>query len=216
MTPNDDDSPIASWGDWPTNGHLIADVAELGWLKPTDRILDPTWGIGVFWTEWQPVNGKLIGTDLNPEKSPTGKSIDFTNLPFKDGMFDAVVFDPPYKLNGTPDPEVDARYGVDGKVDWKDRMDLIAVGVRECARVSRDRLLVKCMDQVCSGQVRWQTKWVTDAVTKKNVATGELSGWRLADRFDMIGHSRKQPAGRTQKHSYGRGSTLLVFVKGQG
>lgn len=214
--PNDDDQPIASWGDWQTNGHLIADIARLGWLNPNDRILDATYGLGTFWTEWKPdpiapAVGRLMGVDINPSKSCNGVGVDFTNLPYPRPMFDVVVFDPPYKLNGTPDETVDERYGVEVATKWQDRMELIERGVVECARVSKDRLLVKVMDQVCSGKVRWQTTMVINRV-EGLPARDDGRVWRLADRFDMIGSARKQPGGRTQRHSYGRGSTMLVFV----
>lgn len=195
---------VRAYNDWPTNGHLIADVAKLGWLRDDDRVLDVTYGMGVFWKVWQPKT--LIGCDIDPDKSPFGRSVDFTALPWNLPMFDAVVFDPPYKLNGTPDEAVDARYGVAETSTWQDRMELIRAGCVECARVSKDRLLVKCQDQVSSGRVRWQTDLVTDTVLG-------LGGWRKADRFDMTGTSRPQPGDRKQKHAHGRPSTLLVFQR---
>lgn len=195
---------VPAWNDWTDNGALIADVARLGWLRDDDRVLDPTYGLGVFWTRWQPRT--LVGTDINPDKSLTGASVDFTNLPWPKPMFDAVVFDPPYKLNGTPDAEVDARYGVDEPRTWQERMGLIEAGVIECARVSKDRLLVKCQDQVSSGRVRWQTDLVTWAA--------QQAGMVKRDRLDMTGTTRPQPAGRRQVHAQGRPSTLLIFERG--
>lgn len=195
---------VRAWNDWRTNAELIADVHELGWLRDTDRVLDCTYGLGVFWKLWKP--RLFIGCDIDPDKSPIGRSVDFTDLPWNYRFFDAVVFDPPYKLNGTPDGAVDGRYGVHEVSTWQDRMELIGAGARECARVSKDRLLVKCQDQVSSGQVRWQTDYVTDVIR-------ELGGWRKVDRFDMIGTSRPQPGGRKQKHAHGRPSTLLVFQR---
>ena len=134
--------------------------------------------------------------------------MDFRKLPFGDGEFDAVVFDPPYRLNGTPDRgEFDERYGIGGKYTrWQDRHQLIQEGLSECARVASAFVLLKCQDQVCSGKKRWQTSdfsfW---AMTE--------CGLSLEDRFDMLGHVRPQPAGRRQVHSQGNYSTLLVFRK---
>lgn len=189
---------------WATNGDLIADVARVGWLTADMSVLDVTWGKGRFWTKWRP--RILVGTDIDPERSPSGRAVDFRELPFGDRRFDAVVFDPPYKLNGTPRLETDEVYGTGEVARWQDRMALIRDGAAECARVARKVVLVKCQDQVCSGQMRWQTDVVTEAVCAK--------GFRKADRFDMIG-GREQPAGRSQKHARGRGSTLLVFVRGE-
>lgn len=187
---------------WGSNAELIADVARL-WLDEDWTYLDPTYGKGGFWTVWRPK--KLVGRDLNPEKSTNGQSMDFRELPFKDHAFDVVVFDPPYKLSGTPAMgEMDERYGIDEAMDWKDKMALIRDGAKECARVAGKVLLVKCQDQVCSGQMRWQTDLVTEAVCWKGA-------WRKADRFDLVGKAMRQPEGRRQMHAEGRGSTLLVF-----
>ena len=192
---------------WPTNGHLIADLARIGYLRREWRTLDPTYGYGTFWGVWQP--DELVACDLLPEKSPIGYSVDFTALPFENRSFDAVVYDPPYKLNGTPSDTggVDERFGVDGEryTRWQDRMTLIRAGARECARVTKTMLLVKCQDQVVSSKVRWQTKAVADEV--------EPLGFGLRARFDFLG-GREQPGRRTQKNPRSRSSQLLVFQRG--
>lgn len=187
---------------WKDNGHLIADVAKLGYLEGT--ILDPTWGYGTFWSVWRPQDATLLyGSDLNPSKSPCGNAVDFTDLPFDDRSFDVVVFDPPYKLNGTPTDEVDERFGVHVPTRWQDRMELIRTGLDEATRVARRFVLLKCQDQVCSGEVRWQTLDFTEHA--------QACGFRLVDRFDLLGTARQQPGGRSQRHAHGRPSTLLVF-----
>ena len=187
---------------WPSNGHLIRDVADLGYVG--DYVLDVTYGLGNFWTQWMPL--VLLGVDANPEKSMTGESVDFTSLPFGDGEWDTVVFDPPYKLNGTPDPDVDERYGVEVPTRWQDRMSLMLAGLAECCRVASSTVLAKCQDQVCSGKVRWQTL--------EFEAEARISGFRQVDRFDLLGTTRPQPMdGRRQRRAHGRPSTLLVFQR---
>ncbi len=194
--------PVLSIDEWADNGHLIADVARLGFLY--GRVLDCTYGYGTFWGEYLPDD--LWACDAVPHKSPIGEPADFRALPFPSRFFDCVVFDPPYKLNGTPDEAVDERYGVDVPKTWQDRMDLIAHGVVECARVlDKGYLLVKCQDQVSSGKVRWQTELVTDAA--KVMRLGRV------DRFDFLG-GREQPEGRAQKHARHNSSQLLVFKRG--
>lgn len=184
---------------WRNNAEMIADVARLGYLN--GHVMDATYGeTGGFWTIWRPDG--LVAHDLKVD------GVDFTALPELDATYHAVVFDPPYKLSGTPaSAGFDTRYGVDQYVRWQDRMLLILRGVAECGRVVKPggHLLVKCMDQVCSGQMRWQT----DAVTRK----AQESGFRKVDRFDLLGKFRPQPAGRSQVHARGRPSTLLVFRK---
>lgn len=187
---------------WRTNGELIAACAELGYL--TGRVLDPTYGQGTWWSHYCP--DRLDASDLDPDKSPTGVGVDFTDLPWLAGTFDAVAFDPPYKLNGTPDPAVDHRYGVDVPASWKERHRLIRQGISEAARVllPGGYLLLKCQDQVCSGKVRWQTHEFTNHAADV--------GLELVDRFDMLSY-RAQPAGRRQVHARRNSSTLLVFQK---
>jgi hypothetical protein len=185
---------------WKSNAELIADVARLGYLD--GRVLDATYGeCAVFWKKWQPAD--FTGHDAKID----GR--DFLHLPYPPESFDAVVFDPPYKLNGTPDPKVDARYGVDIPARAQDRVDLILHGAVRLSRLVRPggHLLVKCMDQVNSGRMWWQTDMVN------NVVCSQLERrFEKVDRFDLLGKHRPQPMdGRTQKHAHGRPSTLLVF-----
>jgi hypothetical protein len=189
---------------WPTNAHLVEDCARLGYLRKEWVTLDPTYGLGTFWKRWRP--DILVGTDIHASKSSVGDSVDFTHLPYGDRTFDSVVFDPPYKLNGTPTESVDSRYGVHVPRTWQERMELITDGLDECARVLGDGyLLLKCQDQVCSGKVRWQTVEFT-----KHLAALRLG---LVDRFDMLSY-RPQPEGRRQVHARRNASTLLIFKRG--
>ena len=88
------------------NADLIAYVARLGYLDGT--VLDATYGLGTFWKDFKP--DTLITNDLY---KPADHAWDFLDLPCRDGEFDSVVYDPDYKLNGTPAlPEMDDRYGV--------------------------------------------------------------------------------------------------------
>lgn len=188
---------------WPSNAELIADCARLGYLREDWTTLDCTYGLGTFWKVWQPKY--LVGTDLDPAKSWTGLSVDFRNLPWPARHFDCVVFDPPYKLNGTPTDAVDSRYGVDEVDTRQGRMDLIRDGLTECARVLGDGyLLMKCQDQVNGGKVRWQTIEFT--------SHAQILGLELVDRFDILSY-RPQPPGRRQVHARRNASTLLIFQR---
>ena len=199
--------PIMGFGTWKTNGHLIADVARLGYIGR--RVLDPTYGLGTWWTVWQPE--RLEASDLHAytrtfSTTPTVWKRDFTDLPPQwEDRFDTVAFDPPYKLNGTPS-QPDVRYGVGEPSAWQDRHALIRWGIRECVRVVTPggTLLLKCQDQVCSGKVRWQTREFADYA--------EAFGTELVDRFDMVSY-RAQPSGRRQVHARRNHSTLLIFRK---
>ena len=193
---------VMAIGSWKNNAELIADCARLGYLRSDWHTLDPTYGLGRFWSIWRPDH--LTASDLNPERSP-GPPADFTALPHPEATFDAVVFDPPYKLNGTPsDPDI--AYGVDVVASWRDRHQLIRDGITECARVTspEGHLLVKCQDQVVSGAVRWQTHEFT--------AHAAAHGCRLVDQLHLRSY-RPQPAGRRQVHARRNYSTLLVLQK---
>ena len=63
-----------------TSAELMLDVVELGYLDRTMVTLDPTWGLGRFWKRWRPDH--LVGSDLDPAKSPIGFPVDFTELPW--------------------------------------------------------------------------------------------------------------------------------------
>lgn len=182
-----------------TNGDLIVACKQLGYLQDGWIILDPTYGDeGTMWKEWHPTT--LHYHDLKLDK------VDFRELPYSDAFFDAIVLDGPYKLNGTPTESVDMRYGVDVKATWQERIQLICDGIDECMRVLKPKgfLLIKCMDQVSSGQNRWQTRIFADRA--------ERNGARLVDMLHMQG-GREQPRDRRQVHSRRNYSTMLITQK---
>lgn len=192
------------------NAELIADGATLGYLRPEWSTVDATYGEGRFWTLWKPT--ELIACDLHKGHRFHGdqwvQTADFTALPFERRSKAVVVLDPPYKLNGTSTgkgaAQSDYAYGVDRPATWQERHALIFAGIKDCARVADRMLLIKCQDQVVSGQKRWQTRLFADAA--------EAEGFRLVDMLHVQG-SRPQPEGRRQCHSRGDYSTLLVLER---
>jgi len=196
---------IRAIGTRTNNSQLVLDLAELGYLDLSLPILDPTYGLGRWWKLVYP--SQLTACDIDVNKSPIGYSVDFADVPWSDNTFDAVVFDPPYKLNGTSQGfGNDASYGV-GNVKYvsiQQRHELIKQGMTELARVTRRTLVVKCQDQVSSGRVQWQTRIFSDY--------GESLGLTLCDSLHVLGH-RRQPQGRSQRHARRDYSTALVFTK---
>ncbi len=186
---------------WHTNGAMMADVAKLGYLEGS--VLDATYGHGIFWRTFQPE--VLVSNDLTPTKGDLHHN--FRSFPFSDQMFNCVVFDPPYKVAGTtgmPGSGTDYTvYGITYKPN-RDVRSLIEDGVRECARVAKTHLLVKCMDQVASTDMWWQTDQITEIARD--------CGFRKVDRFDLL-RSAPRPLARgvTQRHAAANYSTLLVF-----
>lgn len=196
---------VLGYDRYKSNADLIVACRQLGYLHEVASTLDVTYGLGVFWKKWQPIY--LVGCDINPERVPEGGTVaDFRCLPFDNRSFDCVVYDPPYRLNGEPDPAFDERYGTDERTRWQDRMDLIELGFVECERVLGDGfLLVKCQDQVVSGKIRWQTTALYEQA--------KLLGLGQVDRLDKLG-GRKQPGGRKQKTARRNSSSMLVFKRG--
>lgn len=193
-------APVLAATAWPTNAHLIEACHQLGYLNDDDHVLDPTYGKGTWWKRWRP--NKLVASDLAPGLGD--ETNDFRYLYWNDDTFDAIAFDPPYKLNGTPTPAVDTRYGVHVVAGWKDRHRLIRDGITELARVLRPGgiLLLKCQDQVCGGKVRWQSHEFT--------RHAQILGLELLDELHMLAY-RPQPEGRRQVHARRNYSTMLVL-----
>lgn len=200
---------VQALGAWPTNAAMIADCFTMGWLSDSALTADVTYGGGKFWTVRRPK--LLVASDANPAKSPIGVPVDYTALPWPDRFFDDIVFDPPYKLNGTSTgrgPSAsDESYGVDRSYrPWKEVHADIRAGIDETVRCLHPggHLLIKCQDQVSSGRVRWQTREFADHA--------ESLGLRLVDSLILPGGT-EQPAGRRQVHARHNYSTLLVCRK---
>lgn len=201
-----------------TNADLIRDATRLGYIDMDQPVLDATYGRGGFWTHGFP--RRFYAVDLDADlvaDAVFGPGIaaitaDFRDLPFETGFMGTVAFDPPYKLNGTSTGEgasaADANYGVASpdwtSLPWQKRHELIRAGITETTRVlaAGGHLLVKCQDQVCSGQKRWQTREFSDHA--------ESLGHRLVDRLDLWSY-RRQPTGPRQVHARSTFSTLLIF-----
>ena len=197
---------VLAMGRYPSNAGLVQAIATLGFIRETDLVLDATHGDeGVFWKEWRPA--RLVPLDLKATAVPRGGvQGSFTALPFPDEAFDVGVLDGPYKLNGTPDPQVDRRYGVDVLSTWRGRHDLIVAGIMEVARVSKRALLVKCQDQVSSGHVRFQRREFTEAAEK--------AGFHLVQEMHIEG-GRPQPTGFWKcPHKDHRGLEKAVCTEG--
>lgn len=201
---------------WPTNADLIYDVAQLGYLRDTDIILDPTYGRGLWWKRWTP--GTLVALDRK-----TDPDWDFRTMTrFSDETFDVVAFDPPYvaqggrKTVGAGAKDFTDRFGLDDCAATPADVSFdIQRGIHASYRVLKPGgvMLLKCKNYVSSGQL-WpgaHLAW-TDAVD---------CGFKYVDEFTMIAGTGPQPSknldgtDRRQVHARQNASVLMIFRKGK-
>lgn len=146
--------------------HAIESLLVL--VQAQEPILDPTFGHGVFWK-----NSKrnVRGYDISPGKGPCGV-VNFHALPFADGAFPTVVFDPPFHpfVNSAEED----RFSGMGAND-KELKLLFKSGVRECWRVCRRHLIVKCQSYIHNHRPQWMPLWAIDIC-------GEPFEWLIAVR----------------------------------
>ncbi len=183
------------------------------------KIADVTYGKGVFWR-----NVNIDTYDLHP--SDIADEIDCRSLPYEDGSFDCVVFDPPYMegffrkgnttkagagthnafrdhySNGDEAPKSNTR-------KWHAAvLQLYEEGGRESHRVLRDHgvLIVKCQDEVSANRQNLTHVEVINAYARIGFFCKDLF---IVVRPNRPGVSRllKQVHAR-KNHSY-----FLVFVK---
>lgn len=162
---------------WPSNAELILDVAEnLKYLKRDRLTLDPTYEGGIWWGLWQPNPGCFI-----THHRPTDGS-DFRRLPYADGHFRQIAYDPPYAAEGgatnSTMREYSERYGRDTVASAAHAVQmLINDGLTEMWRlIAPDGIvLVKCMDYVWNAELWVGTHWtLTHAIALGFVVEEEL------------------------------------------
>lgn len=195
--------PVLSASRWKTNGALIAGIAKVGWLQDQWTVVDPTYGEGAFWTQWKPA--KLLASDLNVNKSPTGLSLDATKMPLDDNSVDAATIDAPYQLRGTTSSDMDERYGVEEYETVEFRHGLMKAMLKDAARYVRPggTILFKCQAQVCSGRY-WNQPHIM-------VEYGESRlGLEQVDEFLFLAH-RGQPE---RSRCGGCGAALMLRSSG--
>jgi hypothetical protein len=185
------------------NAVLFADILAL-YVPEGSSILDATWGEGSFWERTDTRRFELVRSDME-ERPGADRQADFTQLPDNDEAFDTVVFDPPYKLTGTPQ-HTDQYRNQPGA--WTNVRDAYAVGIGECYRVLKTGgiLIVKCMDQVVSGKQEWYHRHVFDDAVAQ--------GAEPEDLFVLVrATATPQPVDREQRHAHKNHSFFWVFRK---
>ena len=136
------------------NADLIYQVARL-YLPPNAVLGDLTYGQGAWWSKVNLAGCRFFKSDLTTR--PTA-AFDFRKLPYPDGYFDVVAFDPPYMHNPS-NPMVEPRYAnaqTTRGLYHEDIIKLYAEGMREAKRVLKPggMLWVKTADEVESAHQR--------------------------------------------------------------
>lgn len=207
-------SPVLACHTWPSNAHLIEDVARL-YLRADLPTLDATYGRGVWWQRWRP--DVLVANDLHTAATVRA---DFRCLPFASGAFAQIAYDPPYVSiggrKGSSMAELHDRFGlITAPTSPAGLQGVIDAGLAEVCRVLAPGgvLLVKCQDYISSGRL-WPGTHLT-----LTCALG--LGLELVDRFEHVAGVRPQPtvnpdgSPRRQVHARRNLSTLFVLRKGR-
>ena len=190
-----------------TNADLMKNAAQL-WIRPTDVILDSTYGRGAFWT-------KLPGMPTYAHDLITD-GVDCRKLPEPDCSCDVVVIDPPYRpthrskgfeLSGN---SLASSYqlGSHSLDTIMDVLDLYEGAIGEAERVLKrgGRVLVKCQDLSYDHRLHLVTLDVLRLMTKYYL--------HFADQFILVNTQRlTSPKWEEQERARRSHSVLWVGVK---
>lgn len=189
-----------------SNQELFARAMSL-WALPGARVLDVTFGRGVFWRDVPPGRYRVVESDLL-----TGT--DLRALPYTDACADVVVLDPPYRWTAERshgDP-TDHQYAGERTLQRASGasavLDLYVDGLVEAHRVLGwgGVVLVKCQDTTDGGRQRWMHVELLGVLERLGMPAVDL-GVVVSSRVPptRYGHQRTL----RKAHSY-----LLVGRKG--
>ncbi|SFS20083.1 class I SAM-dependent methyltransferase [Yoonia litorea] len=183
------------------NADLIREVARLYAPDPSVSIADVTFGRGTFWKRTPHLN--VTGSDLH---TVPARPYDFRDLPYADNSFDIVVFDPPY-IAWPGNHMSDERYRnaeTTKGFSPNDIRELYRAGLRECQRVARRQLWVKCKDGVSGPKQCWLHVHILQDAEGMGLVGRDLF---ILDATSRIPHGNW----KTQKHARKPMSYLWVF-----
>jgi hypothetical protein len=137
------------------NGDLFPDALAL-YSQPGDRILDMTWGLGVFWKNVDQSCYDLVRNDIDPARGDV--HFDFRHVDFPSESFHVVVFDPPYasRVGTKIKASIGGRYNNNQPhlKTVEDMMRFYHDGMVEANRLLEvgGILFVKCQDEIASSK----------------------------------------------------------------
>ncbi len=173
----------------------------------TLRILDATWGKGVFWQGARPAGWRVVGMDALRFKHPEVWA-DNRQMPFRPQVFDAVVYDPPHVTHPWSAWDQSGAYEFAqgrGSIAYLYPDFLIEAGR---VLVPDGIVIAKLADQIHTGKYWWQTfKFIQEA---------QVAGFTPCDVVIKVrSNYRPQPNGRRQLHARRRHSFYIILRKGR-
>lgn len=218
-------APVLAATAWGDNSRLMLACRQLGYLHDDDHVLDPTYENGTWWKHWRPEKLTTHNRDLDGS--------DFRCLPYPDGTFDAIAYDPPYCAKGgrttSGIEEMDHRYGQEDAPKTPALLqDLINDGLTEMHRLVKPKgiVLAKCMSYVSSGKL-WRGTYLTEqhAVSLGFTVEDELLHIKKSHGPQPKERTRKGPIDpetglptripSKQAHAGRNVTTLLVLRRGR-
>lgn len=220
---------------WNSNADMMLDVVELGYIRPTDRVIDLTFGRGKWWTKYEHPGGFIACVETHAQLDAFFDGTTKTNdawpwfapglrvLPdFRDlrvatnnyeEQFDVVVFDPPYVSMGgratSGLPDFMDRFGLENAATTPELLQQDNNrGLAEAYRICKPGglVLAKCAPYISSGVRKEGDWWTRDAAL-------EL-GFAVEDMLIHLGDVRAQP--KTDKCPKCKGEPeLRIYEQGE-
>lgn len=202
---------------WPTNAHLIADVARLHKLDREATSIDLTYNTGKWWKEWRPIN--LTTNDIDTRYG--SHHIDYRltdDWRCFAGLWGIVAYDPPYQAQGgrktSTVPGMNDAYGRNRTAKTPaENQEWINAGLSTAVLICAPGgvVLVKVMDYISSGKL-----WLGVNRTLNHALTLPVEVEAI---YTHVGKPGPQPqvnldgSPRRQAHPRNNASTLLVLRK---
>lgn len=203
---------------------MILDVVELGYIKGSDSVIDLTFGRGKWWTLYHHPGFFVANVDPDDDTKQVydrtgGLEVFAIERDFRDlgdmssvgnegGLFDVVVFDPPYVSMGgratSTLPDFMDRFGLENAASTPELLQADNNrGLAEALRICKPGglVLAKCAPYISSGVRKEGDWWTRDAAL-------EL-GFEIHDMLIHLGDVRAQPKDNPCKKCEGTGTTYL-------
>jgi len=193
-----------------TNADLFPDILHM-YVPEGSRILDMTYGKGVFWKKVDTGKYHLDTNDISEDRGDS--HYDFRQIPAADASYDAVILDPPYiyhsgavhKEGGMHTDYRNDERAVAGVYGVPAVDAMFQDGMIEAYRLLRPLgiLLVKCMDQIVGSKQVWQHITL--------IGMAEKLGYTVEDLFVLVRNGALIMRWGHQVHARKNHSYFLVF-----